>query len=229
MHGSVGQRRRWRRWRSNPSGKSSQERLTRGTECGTMRSMCGAGAGCSAINYQSLGSSPGHLGSSTIIRGFPIVKTASNSKHAPVRCILFFTMVGTPIIDNFRINLDHGPPYGWTTLRDVWVVCTLRCRRERKMERRGSIILYFVTPQSIGARALQPVPSIAGGCIAVGCIVFAGGCIAGGCIVIHVSSKRAVFMFTRFIFPSSIKFLLEFSGATLKSSYIPTHVFQTDV
>ena len=36
------------------SGKCSYERLTRGTECGTMRSMCGADAGCSAINYQSL-------------------------------------------------------------------------------------------------------------------------------------------------------------------------------
>ena len=29
-------------------------RLTRGTECGTRRSMCGADAGCSAIIYQSL-------------------------------------------------------------------------------------------------------------------------------------------------------------------------------
>ena len=38
-----------RRWRS----KISQERLTRGTVCGTMRSMCGADAGCSATNYQS--------------------------------------------------------------------------------------------------------------------------------------------------------------------------------
>ena len=27
---------------------------TRGTVCGTMRSMCGADAGCLAINYQSL-------------------------------------------------------------------------------------------------------------------------------------------------------------------------------
>ena len=30
------------------------ERPTRGTVCGTMRSMCGADAGCLAINYQSL-------------------------------------------------------------------------------------------------------------------------------------------------------------------------------
>ena len=43
-----------RRWSSNPSGKCSYERPTRGTVCGTMRSMCGAGAGCLAINYQSL-------------------------------------------------------------------------------------------------------------------------------------------------------------------------------
>ena len=51
-----------RRWRSNPSGKSSRERLTRGTVNGTMRraahpSGCakrGAGAGCSAIKTQSL-------------------------------------------------------------------------------------------------------------------------------------------------------------------------------
>ena len=44
-----------RRWSSNPSGKCSYERPTRGTVCGTMRSMCGADAGCLAINYQSLG------------------------------------------------------------------------------------------------------------------------------------------------------------------------------
>ena len=51
-------RRRWgskrRRWGSNPSGKCSYERPTRGTLCGTMRSMRGADAGCLAINYQSL-------------------------------------------------------------------------------------------------------------------------------------------------------------------------------
>ena len=43
-----------RRCCSNPSGKCSYERPTRGTVCGTMRSMCGADAGCLAINYQSL-------------------------------------------------------------------------------------------------------------------------------------------------------------------------------
>ena len=43
-----------RRWSSNPSGKCSSERPTRGTVGGTMRSMCGADAGCLAINYQSL-------------------------------------------------------------------------------------------------------------------------------------------------------------------------------
>ena len=43
-----------RRWSSNPSGKCSYERPTRGTVCGTMRSMCGADTGCLAINYQSL-------------------------------------------------------------------------------------------------------------------------------------------------------------------------------
>ena len=51
-----------RRWRSNPSGKCSQERLARGTVTSTMRraaypsgcERCGAGAGCSAIKYQSL-------------------------------------------------------------------------------------------------------------------------------------------------------------------------------
>ena len=43
-----------RKWSSNPSGKCSYERPTRGTVCGTMRSMCGADAGCSAIDYQSL-------------------------------------------------------------------------------------------------------------------------------------------------------------------------------
>ena len=35
-----------RRWSSNPSGKCSYERPTRGTVCGTMRCMCGADAGC---------------------------------------------------------------------------------------------------------------------------------------------------------------------------------------
>ena len=43
-----------RRWSSNPSGKCSSERPTRGTVGGTMRSMCGADAGCLAINYHSL-------------------------------------------------------------------------------------------------------------------------------------------------------------------------------
>ena len=43
-----------RRWSSNPSAKCSYERPTRGTVGGTMRSMCGADAGCLAINYQSL-------------------------------------------------------------------------------------------------------------------------------------------------------------------------------
>ena len=43
-----------RRWSSNPSGKCSYGRPTRGTVCGTMRSMCDTDAGCSAMNYQSL-------------------------------------------------------------------------------------------------------------------------------------------------------------------------------
>ena len=43
-----------RRWSSNPSRKCSSERPTQGTVCGTMRSTCGADAGCLAINYQSL-------------------------------------------------------------------------------------------------------------------------------------------------------------------------------
>jgi len=50
------------RWRSNPSGKCLQERLTRGTVTSTMRraahpsgcARCGAGAGSSAIKYQPL-------------------------------------------------------------------------------------------------------------------------------------------------------------------------------
>ena len=40
--------------REDPSGKCSSERPTRGTVCGTMRSMCGADAVRLAINYQSL-------------------------------------------------------------------------------------------------------------------------------------------------------------------------------
>ena len=55
-----------RRWSSNPPGKCSYERWTRGTACGTMRSMCGADAGCLAINYQSL--TP-HLEHSALLRG----------------------------------------------------------------------------------------------------------------------------------------------------------------
>ena len=43
-----------RMWSSNPSGECSYERPARGTVCGTMRSMCGADAGCLAINHQSL-------------------------------------------------------------------------------------------------------------------------------------------------------------------------------
>ena len=59
----------WRsgRWRSNLSGKCSQERLTRGTVTITMRraahpsgcERCVAGAGCSAIKYQSIKSGDG--------------------------------------------------------------------------------------------------------------------------------------------------------------------------
>ena len=43
-----------RRWSSNPSGKCSYDRPTRGAVRGTMRSMCGAGAGCLGIHNQSL-------------------------------------------------------------------------------------------------------------------------------------------------------------------------------
>ena len=43
-----------RRWSLNPSGTCLYERPTRGRVCGTMRSMCGADAGCLAIKYQSL-------------------------------------------------------------------------------------------------------------------------------------------------------------------------------
>jgi hypothetical protein len=48
-----------RRWRSNPSGKCSQERLTRGSTVRRAahpsgRARCGAGAGCPAIRYQCM-------------------------------------------------------------------------------------------------------------------------------------------------------------------------------
>ena len=51
-----------RTWRSNPSGKCSRERLTRGTVISTMRraahpsgsARCGADADCLVIRYQSL-------------------------------------------------------------------------------------------------------------------------------------------------------------------------------
>jgi len=51
-----------RRWRSNPSGKCSQERLTRGTVISTMRRAARpsgrGGAGCSTIKYQYLRQQP---------------------------------------------------------------------------------------------------------------------------------------------------------------------------
>ena len=51
-----------RRWRSNPSGKCSQDQPARGAVTSTMRravlpsggARCGAGADCSAMKYQSL-------------------------------------------------------------------------------------------------------------------------------------------------------------------------------
>ena len=43
-----------RRRTSNPSKKCSYKRSTRDTVCGTMRIMCGADAGHSAMDYQSL-------------------------------------------------------------------------------------------------------------------------------------------------------------------------------
>ena len=66
-----------KRWRSNPSGKCSQERLTRGTVTSTMRkaahppgcARCVAGAGCSAIRYQSLGVVPWRSSSQKRSRG----------------------------------------------------------------------------------------------------------------------------------------------------------------
>ena len=66
------------RWSSNPSGKCSYERPTRGTVCGTMRSMCGADAGCLAINYQSLS---GHHLKATI-RGY-----LAHKKPRPLRTL----------------------------------------------------------------------------------------------------------------------------------------------
>jgi len=39
-----------KRWSLNPSAKCSYERPPRGTVCGTMRGMCGADAGCLAID-----------------------------------------------------------------------------------------------------------------------------------------------------------------------------------
>ena len=44
----------WRGDDRNHPERCSSEQPTRGTVCGTMRSMCGPDAGCSAINYQSL-------------------------------------------------------------------------------------------------------------------------------------------------------------------------------
>ena len=52
---------------------------------------------------------------------------------------------------------------GQTTSRDVWGGCTLRCRRGRKMERSALLLSTFDTHWAL--QALQPVPSIAGGCI----------------------------------------------------------------
>jgi hypothetical protein len=44
-----------------------------------------------------------------------------------------------------------------------------------------SIFLHFVTPQSIGVRALQPNS------------IVAGGCIAGGCVAVVISRDLCMF------------------------------------
>ena len=78
------------RWSENLSGKCSYERPTRGTLCGTMRSMCGADAGCLAINCQSLSMrGPGLLEPTT-------TSTLWHPSTGGALLFLFFTLVTGP-------------------------------------------------------------------------------------------------------------------------------------
>ena len=63
----------------------------------------------------------------------------------------------------------HVIVLGRTTSRDVWVVVRCAVGEGRRWSAPRSIFLCFDADWAI--RAFQPVPSIAGGCIAGGCIV----------------------------------------------------------
>ena len=78
------------RWRSNPYGKCSQERLTRGTITSTMHraahpsgcARCGAGASCSVLRYQSL-TGGGYRGKgSALCRVHPLSCLDSTNRHS---------------------------------------------------------------------------------------------------------------------------------------------------
>ena len=72
-----------RRWSSNPSGKCSYERPTRATVCGTMRSVCGADAGCSAMDHQSLCTRPRGLGFRVQVDGWRLMDHSSVAWRTP--------------------------------------------------------------------------------------------------------------------------------------------------
>jgi len=82
---------------SNPSGKCSYERPTRGTVCGTMRSMCSADAGCLAINYQSLCRSGRSAGSRRWLRGCARTRPWRCSMRGAGCCAPSATATRTPI------------------------------------------------------------------------------------------------------------------------------------
>jgi len=77
-----------RRWRSNPSRKCSQ---TRGTVTSTIRMAahlsvcvrCGAGAGCSAIKYQSLPTSPSPIPPNRVFRPRRLLHLRTFSRSIP--------------------------------------------------------------------------------------------------------------------------------------------------
>jgi len=81
-----------RRWRSNPSGQCSQERLTQGTVTSTMRraahpsgcARCGAGADCSAIKYQSLSMDRAGARRQYAEAGLSVPRRVSRSRDGPV-------------------------------------------------------------------------------------------------------------------------------------------------
>ena len=135
---------RSRRWSSNPSGKCSSERPTRGTVCGTMRSMCGADAGCLAINYQSLSSgktspvstveSPAHFCTGTMIN--PRISISNQSNAA-------------------RISRALSRWQRWVATNRCWCWCDKTSSRRSRPRWRSS---WCPSTQTSAPSTLHPAP-----------------------------------------------------------------------